>query len=336
MVTLKPLAPFGMVLIALLAIAALAYPLFGAPGTARGDGRRDRGVAFRRAANSSRWRAGGLLFFAVVLVAVLAMRGNYPAGQCRRLVFGSRHRAQRHRRVLRGRLFGGPKLAPTISPAKTVVRGDRRACRRDRGGRGFLAVLRALLPGGSGWILSVLMGVVGQAGDLTESAIKRMFRIKDSGDVIPGHGGFMDRLDSVSFGAAVRLRRRRSCIAGARQHRCGIPATGSSHEPLAGCPLATKSQRNRPIARPAVTELRLPFLSLPVLYAVPAFIVAADRHRLRARDGALSRGALERRRHPDVFAGIRPGNHRLRTTGTGRVGGCRRYRSAAMSASSAT
>ena len=45
-----------------------------------------------------------------------------------------------------------------------------------------------------------MLGIVGQVGDLTESAIKRVFRIKDSGDIIPGHGGFMDRLDSVTFG----------------------------------------------------------------------------------------------------------------------------------------
>ena len=51
-----------------------------------------------------------------------------------------------------------------------------------------------------GLVFSLALGVVGQVGDLTESAIKRLFRIKDSGDIIPGHGGFMDRLDSVSFG----------------------------------------------------------------------------------------------------------------------------------------
>ena len=39
-----------------------------------------------------------------------------------------------------------------------------------------------------------------QVGDLSESAIKRRFRVKDSGDIIPGHGGLMDRLDSTTFG----------------------------------------------------------------------------------------------------------------------------------------
>jgi phosphatidate cytidylyltransferase len=51
-----------------------------------------------------------------------------------------------------------------------------------------------------GLLFSAALGIVGQTGDLIESAIKRLFRIKDSGDIIPGHGGFMDRLDSVTFG----------------------------------------------------------------------------------------------------------------------------------------
>jgi phosphatidate cytidylyltransferase len=44
------------------------------------------------------------------------------------------------------------------------------------------------------------MSILGQVGDLSESAIKRRFRVKDSGDIIPGHGGLMDRLDSLTFG----------------------------------------------------------------------------------------------------------------------------------------
>ena len=51
-----------------------------------------------------------------------------------------------------------------------------------------------------GLCLGLVVSAPGQAG-FSESAVKRVFRIKDSGDVIPGHGGFMDRLHSVSFGA---------------------------------------------------------------------------------------------------------------------------------------
>jgi phosphatidate cytidylyltransferase len=47
--------------------------------------------------------------------------------------------------------------------------------------------------------LALSISVLGQLGDLCESAVKRHFRIKDSGDIIPGHGGLMDRLDSLTL-----------------------------------------------------------------------------------------------------------------------------------------
>lgn len=102
-----------------------------------------------------------------------------------------------------GRTFGGPKLMPMVSPKKTIS-----------GAVGGLAAGMLLGSAFSYWltgevsfflvILAGLLSIVGQAGDLFESWIKRRFGVKDSGRLIPGHGGLMDRIDGliVSTGAA--------------------------------------------------------------------------------------------------------------------------------------
>jgi phosphatidate cytidylyltransferase len=102
-----------------------------------------------------------------------------------------------------GRLFGKHKLAPKISPGKTW-----------EGAVGGMAAsllmaavahywffpelsLRAALP------LAALLNVLGVVGDLTESALKRGANAKDAANILPGHGGFLDRLDSLLFNAPV-------------------------------------------------------------------------------------------------------------------------------------
>jgi phosphatidate cytidylyltransferase len=103
-----------------------------------------------------------------------------------------------------GRAIGGPRIAPKISPAKTwagLVGGALLA-----GLVGVLAELvdigpGALIPGAPmvalvGAVLSgVLIAVLAQAGDFFESWMKRRAGVKDSGALIPGHGGLFDRLD---------------------------------------------------------------------------------------------------------------------------------------------
>lgn len=93
-----------------------------------------------------------------------------------------------------GRLIGGPKLAPRWSPNKTWA---------GLGGAMAGAAAVAAFMGSQGlwsagaWPWAALLAVVAQAGDLAESAMKRHFGVKDSGSLIPGHGGLMDRVDGL-------------------------------------------------------------------------------------------------------------------------------------------
>ena len=97
-----------------------------------------------------------------------------------------------------GRAIGGPRLAPVISPKKTwsgFVSGLL--------GGAVGGIVAALLFGGAPllWIafLAIVLSLAGQLGDLFESALKRRYDVKDSGNIIPGHGGVLDRVDSLIF-----------------------------------------------------------------------------------------------------------------------------------------
>ena len=101
-----------------------------------------------------------------------------------------------------GRILGGPKFWPRISPKKTwsgTVAGWLLAALV---GWGFASAL------GSGWMLvplSALLAFAGQLGDIAESAIKRRAGVKDSSNLIPGHGGVLDRFDAMIAVAVLAL-----------------------------------------------------------------------------------------------------------------------------------
>jgi phosphatidate cytidylyltransferase len=97
-----------------------------------------------------------------------------------------------------GRLFGRHKLYEEVSPKKTLEGAV--------GGLlgsvvwallGSVWFLRGALPASHAVPLAIVAGVLGQAGDLAESLLKRSTGIKDSGDLVPGHGGVLDRVDAL-------------------------------------------------------------------------------------------------------------------------------------------
>ncbi|CUJ96089.1 Phosphatidate cytidylyltransferase [Ruegeria denitrificans] len=98
-----------------------------------------------------------------------------------------------------GKTIGGPKFWPKVSPKKTWS--------GTAGGWAAAAIVGAVFAIYAGFgfmfvVISVLTSMASQAGDIVESATKRKFGVKDSSNLIPGHGGFLDRFDGM-MGAAL-------------------------------------------------------------------------------------------------------------------------------------
>lgn len=98
-----------------------------------------------------------------------------------------------------GRLFGRRKLAPTISPSKTVE-GALVGLTAGFAG-GMVVAALAGLPMHVALIANIAVALATETGDLIESLIKRNLHVKDSGSILPGHGGFLDRMDGTLLAA---------------------------------------------------------------------------------------------------------------------------------------
>ena len=143
------------------------------------------------------------LVYVGLLFAHLPMIRNLPNGAAWILILTAITAGSDIGAYYIGRLRGKTKLFPTVSPGKTkegMWGGLATAI--------VLSVIVALamrVPLGSAKmiILAVFLSLVGVFGDLVESAIKRSAGVKDSGTILPGHGGVLDRLDSMIFVAPV-------------------------------------------------------------------------------------------------------------------------------------
>lgn len=142
----------------------------------------------------------GVLYIGLLLSYLVMIRGGAGGAQLVFLVFLTTW-AQDVGAFFAGKYLGKRKLCPSISPNKTV----------EGLVSGFLVatavavvsrpVLAPQLGEASRLLLGAGIGLVGPVGDLFESFLKRSVGAKDSGSIFPGHGGFLDRLDSLIFAA---------------------------------------------------------------------------------------------------------------------------------------
>jgi phosphatidate cytidylyltransferase len=155
-------------------------------------------VAWPSQGRKSIWFGLGFLYITLPCLAILDIRADPMTGLGREtliwmlaLVIATDTGA-----YAAGRSIGGPKLAPAVSPGKTwagLIGGI-----LSSGLAGLAAALAFGFP--SYWkitIISGILAIVAQLGDLFESWIKRRFGVKDSGHIIPGHGGVLDRVDGL-------------------------------------------------------------------------------------------------------------------------------------------
>jgi phosphatidate cytidylyltransferase len=147
------------------------------------------------------WHAFGVLYLGVPALALVALQALAPQGPVVVLGLFIIVWATDTAALVFGKLIGGKKLWPAVSPGKTWA--------GTIGGSVTAAVIFALylaffgfnVP--MGFVFALLLSVVAHLGDLFESFVKRRFGTKDSGGLIPGHGGMLDRMDSMLVASTV-------------------------------------------------------------------------------------------------------------------------------------
>ena len=149
------------------------------------------------------WPVTGLAYLGVAVVALVWLRdyGGFPLMLWVLLIIWASDTGA----YLVGSRVGGPKLAPRLSPNKTwsgLIGGCVTA--------GLVSAVFAYFASGPAtafgypfaqFLVGFVLAGWSQVGDIVESTIKRRFNVKDSGNIIPGHGGVLDRIDSLVFTA---------------------------------------------------------------------------------------------------------------------------------------
>jgi phosphatidate cytidylyltransferase len=169
--------------------------------------------------NLPAWAAGGVLYAGMAYLGPALLRRDAQLGLTALLFLAATVWMTDICAFAAGRAIGGPLLWPAVSPGKTWAGAV--------GGLagGIAAGVLVAYASGIGdlpavGIVALLLSVLTQLGDLFESAVKRRFDAKDSGGLIPGHGGLMDRLDGFLVAAVAAL------LIGVLRNGTDAPAVG--------------------------------------------------------------------------------------------------------------
>ncbi|HVV93764.1 MAG TPA: phosphatidate cytidylyltransferase [Hyphomicrobiales bacterium] len=148
------------------------------------------------------WQLAGVVYAAILVAAPVVLRGDPAWGFAALLWLYAAVWLSDIMAFACGRALGGPKLWPRLSPKKTWS-GLLGGTVAGTGGAVAVAWAAGAPALGPVALLSFVVALASQGGDLLESALKRRFGAKDSSHVIPGHGGIMDRIDGFVTAAAL-------------------------------------------------------------------------------------------------------------------------------------
>jgi phosphatidate cytidylyltransferase len=146
------------------------------------------------------WSAAGVYYAGFPAIALIAIRADPQYGFIATMYLFIVVWCADSGAYFAGRLIGGPRLAPSISPNKTWAGLIGGAVTASLAGAAFAVWFEETSIVALAFV-SLTLAIISQMGDLGESAIKRIFGVKHSSDMIPGHGGVLDRLDGLVFAA---------------------------------------------------------------------------------------------------------------------------------------